>query len=155
MLWLFPYAAFVVYSTYFKVTPHGEISLASALSPRTTYFLTVYVTFTGIAVNGGTVSGRAFTRVRVSVKGQCTWAWDLLCESVEQMYPPSPTPLPTLPPPPTSLPPLGCRQEEGGGHVWPIIHPCGIATANCSDYDRAFSKYGIITRQCTREGGHD
>ena len=96
-MWLFPYAAFVGYSTYFTVTPHGEISLATVLRPRTTYTLTVYVAFTGIAVNGGTVSGRATTRVRVSVKGQCTWAWDLLCESVEQMYPPSPTPLPTLP----------------------------------------------------------
>ena len=70
-----------------------------------------------------------------------------------------PPSLPSLPPscpfPPFSLPhPSGCRQEEGGGHVWSSIHPCGIATVNCSEFDRAFDQYGIIKRQCTKEGGH-
>ena len=60
---------------------------------------------------------------------------------------------PFLPPP--SLPSSGCRQEEGGGHVWSTIHPCGIATLNCSEFDRAFDDYGIITRQCTKDGGHN
>ena len=138
-----------VSNTYFAISEDGVISTASALSPHITYSFIVYFTFTGITLNGDTVNGQATTRVRVSVKGQYTWPWDLLCGSVEQMYTPSPTPLPP------SFPHSGCRQEEGGGHVWPVMHPCGIATANCSDFDTAFDEYGIITRQCTKEGGHD
>ena len=48
--------------------------------------------------------------------------------------------------------PSGCRREDGGSHVWPIIHPCGVATANCSEYDDAFENYGLVRRTCTREG---
>ena len=151
----FPNAAFVgVSSSYFAISLEGEVSLASVLSPQSTYSFTVDVIFTGTAVNGGTVSGRATTQVHVNVTGQYRWAWELLCGSLEQMYPPSPTCLPFSSISP-SFPPSGCRQEEGGGHVWPVMHPCGIAYVNCSDFDRAFDKYGIITRQCTREGGHD
>lgn len=50
------------------------------------------------------------------------------------------------------LSPLGCLREDGGSHVWPIIHPCGVATANCSDYDDAFDKNGLVRRKCTKEG---
>ena len=58
-----------------------------------------------------------------------------------------------LPPfsPSLSLP-SGCAQEEGGGHVWPVMHPCGIATVNCSEFDTSFDRYGVIRRQCTKEG---
>ena len=36
--------------------------------------------------------------------------------------------------------------------MWPVMHPCGIATVNCSEFDRAFDQYGVIKRQCTKEG---
>ena len=36
--------------------------------------------------------------------------------------------------------------------MWPVMHPCGIATLNCSEFDRAFDQYGVIKRQCTKEG---
>ena len=75
---------------------------------------------------------------------------------VPSLPPPSPFLPPFLPPScPLPLPSSGCRQEEGGGHVWSTIHPCGIATLNCSEFDRAFDDYGIITRQCTKDGGHN
>ena len=70
--------------------------------------------------------------------------------------PPAPFLPPSCPLPPSFLPPpSGCRQEEGGGHVWPVIHPCGFATVNCSEFDRGFDDYGTITRQCTKEGGRN
>ena len=69
--------------------------------------------------------------------------------SLPPSFPPFLSPFLSLPP---SLPPPGCRQEEGGGHVWPVTHPCGVATVNCFDFDTAFDQYGIIRRQCTSEG---
>ena len=45
---------------------------------------------------------------------------------------------------------LGCRQEEGGGHVWDSIPTCSIATARCSDFDDSFDDYGMVIRRCTR-----
>ena len=39
--------------------------------------------------------------------------------------------------------------------MWPVMHPCGIATVNCSEFDRAFDQYGVIKRQCTKEGAQN
>ena len=38
--------------------------------------------------------------------------------------------------------------------MWPVMHFCGIATVNCSEFDNAFDQYGVIKRQCTKEGAH-
>ena len=37
--------------------------------------------------------------------------------------------------------------------MWPVMHPCGIATVGCGEYDNStFDQEGMIRRQCTKDG---
>ena len=58
-----------VSSSYFQITPEGTISTAIVLIPKTTYYITAYLSFQGIALNKNLIIGRITTRVYVTVKG--------------------------------------------------------------------------------------
>ena len=58
-----------VSSSYFKITPEGTISTTTVLIPKTTYYLTAYLSFQGTALNGDKIIGRITTRVYVTVEG--------------------------------------------------------------------------------------